>query len=367
MAGLYIHIPFCASRCAYCGFYSTTRADMQDSYIDAVCHELDMRQSSADSIDTIYLGGGTPSMLSAGNLDRLISYIYNRYRVSDTAEVTIECNPDDVCRAGFRLPPQVNRVSMGAQTFCDSRLRLIRRRHTADEVTRAVETLHRLNIGNISVDLMFGFPDETLADWESDIDHALALGAQHLSAYSLMYEEGTLLYRYLEQGKIKEISDELSLDMYNVLIDRLTAAGYEHYEISNFALPGFRSRHNSSYWHDTPYIGVGAAAHSYDGKTRSWNTASLDDYISSIEDGIRPCEYETIDAETHYNDLITTALRTREGLQLEHLSPEDRQFALDAAKPHIGRGLLAVDDDRLHLTRSGIYLSDSIMSDLMRI
>ena len=127
------------------------------------------------------------------------------------------------------------------------------------------------------------------------------------------------------------------------------------------------SRHNSSYWHDTPYIGVGAAAHSYDGKTRSWNTASLDDYISSIEDGIRPCEYETIDAETHYNDLITTALRTREGLQLEHLSPEDRQFALDAARPHIGRGLLAVDDDRLHLTRSGIYLSDSIMSDLMRI
>ena len=199
---------------------------MQDSYIDAVCHELDMRQASADSIDTIYLGGGTPSMLSAGNLNRLISYIYNRYRVSDDAEVTIECNPDDVCRAGFRLPPQINRVSMGAQTFSDSRLRLIRRRHTADEVTRAVETLHLLNIGNISVDLMFGFPDETLADWESDIDHALALGAQHLSAYSLMYEKGTLLYRYMEQGKIKEISDELSLDMYNVLIDRLTAAGY---------------------------------------------------------------------------------------------------------------------------------------------
>ena len=367
MTGLYIHIPFCASRCIYCGFYSTTHAEMQDRYIDAVCRELDMRLTDTDTIATIYLGGGTPSMLSADNLQRLISYIYNRCNVSPDAEVTIECNPDDVCRKDFFLPEQVNRVSMGAQTFCNSRLKFIHRRHNSSQVSQAVEKLRSMNISNISIDLMFGFPNETLADWAYDIEHALALQPEHLSAYSLMYEEGTLLYNMLKQGKIEELSDDLSLNMYNMLVHRLTAAGYEHYEISNFAKQGYRSKHNSSYWNNTYYIGIGAAAHSYNGKTRSWNTANLRNYIQAIETGVRPYEYETIDATTHYNDMITTTLRTCEGLPLTNLTTTDRQFVLNAARPHIDKGFLVIDGNHLHLTQKGLYLSDNIMSDLMQV
>lgn len=367
MTGLYIHIPFCASRCIYCGFYSTTHTEMQDRYIDTVCRELDMRLTETGTISTIYIGGGTPSMLSADNLQRLISYLYYRCNVSPDAEVTIECNPDDVCHKDFCLPAPVNRVSMGAQTFCNSRLKFIHRRHNAIQVTQAVEKLRNIGIGNISLDLMFGFPKETLTDWSYDIDQALALQPEHLSAYSLMYEEGTLLYKMRQQGKIKEISDELSLNMYDMLIDRLTAAGYEHYEISNFARHGYRSKHNSSYWNNTHYTGLGAAAHSYNGRTRSWNTASLDSYIKAIENNIRPYEYEDIDATTHYNDMVTTSLRTCEGLLLNSLDDADRQFILNSARPHIDKKLLSIDSNRLHLTRRGLYLSDSIMSDLMQV
>lgn len=367
MAGLYIHIPFCASRCIYCGFYSTVRNDLQHSYIDALCTEMDLRMDEAHTIDTIYLGGGTPSMLSAQHLDRLMEHIYKRYRVSHRAEVTIECNPDDVCRNDFWLPSQINRVSMGAQTFANHRLAWLHRRHTAAEVDDAVAWLRQHNIQNVSIDLMFGFPGETLADWQSDIRHALSLQVEHLSAYSLMYEEGTHLYHLLEQGKVKEISDDLSLKMYDTLVDTLTAHGYEHYEISNFARLGHRSRHNSSYWTDTPYIGLGAAAHSYNGTTRSWNCAHLEQYIEAIGRGELPSEHEDIDARTHYNDLVTTALRTSDGLNIEALNSDQQHFLLTTALPYIDRGLLALDGHRLHLTRQGIYLSDSIMADLMQV
>ncbi len=365
MTGLYIHIPFCASRCVYCGFYSTTHTDLQDRYVDALHREMLLRPLTKEAISTIYLGGGTPSMLSADNLSRLLIYINKVYPVADGAEVTIECNPDDVCRPDFALPPQVNRVSMGAQTFSDQRLRFLNRRHNATEVVKAVERLRHWGIHNISIDLMFGFPGETLEDWQDDISQALDLQVEHQSAYSLMYEEGTPLFRMLKQGRIQEISDELSLDMYNLLIDRLTEAGYEHYEISNFARPGFSSKHNSSYWHDVPYIGIGAAAHSYSGTERSWNCADLRAYLQAIEGGHRPCEVEQIDANTHYNDIVTTALRTREGINMRSLSDDQRKYLLQSASKYLDDGLLCHEQGRLHLTRQGIYLSDTIMSDLM--
>ena len=365
MTGLYIHIPFCASRCVYCGFYSTTRTELQDRYVDALCHEMQLRPLTKGAISTIYIGGGTPSMLSVANLNRLLIYINKVYPVADGAEVTIECNPDDVCHPGFILPPQINRVSMGAQTFSDQRLRFLNRRHNAAEVVKAVERLRQWGIRNISLDLMFGFPSETLADWQSDIGRTLDLQVEHLSAYSLMYEEGTPLFRMLKQGRVQEINDELSLDMYNLLVDRLTGAGYEHYEISNFARPGFRSKHNSSYWHDIPYIGLGAAAHSYSGTERSWNCADLQAYIQAIESGLRPCEVEQIDASTHYNDIITTALRTREGIDIGNLPCNQRKYLLQSASKYLNEGLLCYEQGRLHLTRQGIYLSDTIMSDLM--
>ena len=376
MAGLYVHIPFCASRCIYCGFYSTTLLDLRTRYVDALCREIDL-QDTHPQLETIYLGGGTPSQLSHDDLLRLFNYIYKVYPVATDAEVTMECNPDDI-RPGLLRDLPVNRVSMGAQTFYDDRLHLLHRRHSAAEVDGAVSILRADGIRNISIDLMFGFPNEKENDWQRDIDHALELEPEHISAYGLMYEEGTPLYRMREQGKVSEIDEELSIAMYETLIDRLTAADYEHYEISNFAklsaddharqgVSSYRSRHNSSYWHDIPYVGLGAAAHSYDGHSRHWAVADLRQYIRSIDAGQLPYTEEVIDESTHYDDLITTALRTREGLDLDRLTPAYRSYLLTQAQPYLDKGMLALTGRRLHLTRSGILLSNTIMSDLMHV
>ncbi len=370
-AGLYVHIPFCASRCVYCGFYSTTSLSLRQRYVDALCREMQMLPFKP-TISTIYLGGGTPSQLTHGELIQLFLYIYNVYDIAPDAEVTMECNPDDISEGMFRDLP-VNRVSMGAQTFSDERLRLLRRRHTAEEVDVAVETLRRDGIQNISLDLMFGFPDESLDDWKRDVDHAISLKPEHISAYGLMFEEGTPLYRMLEEGKVKEIDEDLSLTMYSALIDTLEAAGYEHYEISNFArrdgarTSKWRSKHNSSYWHDIPYIGLGAGAHSYYQMTRHWNPDNIIMYMDAIEHGRLPYEEEKIAGDTHYDDIITTALRTREGICLDRLDGDHRAFLLDNARSYVDSGLLAVDDGHLHLTREGINVSNRIMSDLMDV
>lgn len=365
MAGLYIHIPFCASRCIYCGFYSTLHSELQDKYVDALCREMELR-NERPSIGTIYLGGGTPSQLSHEYLDKLFAHIYNRYRVEADAEVTMECNPDDIRDNTFRNLP-VNRVSMGAQTFSDKRLKFLHRRHTAAEVDSAVTLLHQQGIHNISIDLMFGFPGETISDWQQDIRHVLQLQPQHISAYGLMYEEGTPLSRLLLQNKVEEIDEELSLAMYDTLIDHLVDEGYEHYEFSNFALPGFRSRHNASYWHNIPYIGLGAAAHSYNLKTRSWNIANVKQYIEAIGKGNLPSEEEDLDEQTKYNDLITTALRTKEGINLSTLQSSCREFLLRNAKPHLVREFLLLENNHIRFTRAGIKISNSIMADLMKV
>ena len=415
MLGLYIHIPFCASRCIYCGFYSTVpakkkdeRLSVEECYVNAICHEMELRaEKNSDmsggrtsGLSTIYLGGGTPSQLSFESLQKIfqtIDKVYhiglewdienNTYTTATPIEVTMECNPDDITEEFAQnlhsLP--INRISMGAQTFSDERLRFLHRRHTADEVETAVKRLRNANIGNISVDLMFGFPNETLEEWEDDIERLLALDIEHISAYSLMYEEGTPLYRLLQAGKVKDMDDELYRQMYDKLIDRLTEAGYEQYEISNFAKlkvqtskfkpqsskikdkSPFRSQHNSSYWHNVPYIGIGASAHSYGNGKRSWNIADTKAYITAIENDRLPCEEEIIDADTHYNDMIMTALRTCEGIELSMLSAEYRTYLMRLAKPLQEQGLLKEDNGWLYLTRDGIYVSDSVMSDLMKV
>lgn len=397
MAGLYIHIPFCKSRCIYCGFYSTTRLEQRQKYVDALCKEMILRSDhrsegvkelrSSDNteatinlstcqlanlptkINTIYLGGGTPSQLSIAQLEQLFIYINKVYSIGDDAEVTMECNPDDITddyvQAISRLP--INRVSMGVQTFDDNRLRFLRRRHSSENVYNAVERLRQAGINNISIDLMYGFPNQTVDEWRLDIEKAISLNVEHISAYSLMFEEGTPLFKMLESKKIKEADEEQSLEMFNSLIDTLTAAGYEHYEISNFAKPGFRSRHNSSYWQGIPYIGIGAAAHSYDIKTRQWNVSDIDEYIKSIDKGIIPMGYETIDDDTRYNDTITTALRTAEGVDMASLSTKHRDHCLASAKTYIAQGLLELKNNRLRITRKGIFVSDMIMSDLMLV
>jgi oxygen-independent coproporphyrinogen-3 oxidase len=395
VAGLYIHIPFCQSRCIYCGFYSTTAMALRQRYVDAVCREMQMRSISPtpsptrECIETIYFGGGTPSQLSPAQLRQLYLYIYKVYDVAPDAEVTIEVNPDDVTTAFAALLAElpVNRVSMGAQTFDDNRLNFLHRRHSAAQVPQAVRCLREADIRNISIDLMYGFPGETLDDWQRDVDAALALDVEHLSAYCLMVEEGTPLFEQMKgvtpsdspclggehdaaktspiQGSMEGSAEELERQMYEVLTDRLTAGGYEHYEISNFAKPGYRSRHNSSYWNDVPYIGLGAAAHSYDGKRRYWNVADIHQYMEAIERGERPCDGELLDGDTRYNDRITVALRTCEGLDLATLSERQRTFCLDAARRFLNDGLLRLDGQHLVLTRKGLFVSDMIMAELM--
>lgn len=372
MAGIYIHIPFCKSRCIYCGFYSTTLLDLRKKYINAVCREMELRRNYIrEPFSTIYLGGGTPSLLDEAELTKLFLYINNVYDVDRNAEITMECNPDDITpeftNMLSRLP--INRVSMGAQTFADSRLRLLHRRHSSDEVKHAVKLLREAGIKNISIDLMFGFPDESLSQWKEDISAAMALNVEHISAYSLMYEEDTPLWKMLDTGKVKEIDEELSLTMFKELVCQLTDAGYEHYEISNFARPGYRSRHNNSYWHQVPYIGLGAAAHSFDLNSRQWNVADLKLYIEEINNGIIPMEREELDNDTTFNDIITTALRTSDGIDLNametRLGKRYRNTLISAAGKHLEQGLLEIRHDRLRLTAEGIFISDMVMSDLM--
>ena len=385
MAGIYVHIPFCASRCIYCDFYSTTRLDLRQRYVDALCREMSLRSDYLkEQVHTIYIGGGTPSQLSPTQLRQLFSSLETCFAsvlpdITQLDEVTIECNPDDVtadyAQALASLP--VNRVSMGVQTFNDERLGFLRRRHCAQQAETAVRLLREAGIGNISIDLMYGFPDETIEEWHRDIDRALALNVEHISAYSLMYEEGTPLTRLLQQGRVKEVDEELSLQMYSTLVDRLTAAGFEHYEISNFAkqIPNsplsfynsHRSLHNSNYWNQTPYIGLGAAAHSYNVVSRQWNPADIDVYLQGIEAGHPVVEIEMLNDDMRYNDIVLTALRTIEGLDLSRLTPVQSSYCLQQARRFLSDGLLQQRDDHLILTRRGLFVSNMVMSELMKV
>ena len=368
MQGLYIHIPFCKSRCIYCGFFSTTMLDLRQQYVDALCQEMKMRCQGAENISTIYLGGGTPSQLTTDQLRQILhrAYIYNK--VEKDAEVTIEVNPDDVTErfANDLTQLSVNRISMGVQTFDDKRLRFLHRRHTAEQVTTAIDRLRAAGIKNISIDLMYGFPGETIADCEADIAKALSLQVEHISTYCLMIEEDTQLQQMLQQGNITETEEELERQMYETIINRLEDGGYEQYELSNFARPGFHSRHNSSYWDGTPYIGIGAAAHSYDIESRSWNIADIKQYIQGMANSQRIYEEERLDSDTRYNDAITVALRTSRGLDLQALSPKHRTYCLENAQRYLDDGLLErTQDNHLRLTRRGLFVSDMIMSNLI--
>lgn len=366
MSGIYVHVPFCQSRCIYCGFYSTTHMELRQRYVDALCREYHLRRDYIDlPPTTIYIGGGTPSVLTERQLEQLFEIL------GGAEEVTLECNPDDVTEEFAlllrRLP--VNRVSMGAQTFNDERLRFLHRRHTSEQVALAVERLRRAGIDNISIDLIYGFPGQTLEEWGTDADKALALNVEHLSAYALSYEEGTPLHRLMEQGCIQPIDDEQSRAMYYSLLDRTAAAGFVHYEISNFARPGRRSRHNSGYWNQTPYLGLGAAAHSFDGRSRQWNVADVVKYMEGVESGRLNYEGEVLDDNTRYNEQVMTALRTIDGLTLSLLSPTERSYCLSMAARYIDGGLLVHDKEkgRLRLTRDGLFVSDMVIADLMKV
>ncbi|MBR4042629.1 MAG: radical SAM family heme chaperone HemW [Bacteroidaceae bacterium] len=377
MPGIYIHVPFCESRCAYCDFYSTTLMRHRSAYVDMVCRELQLRlpELQGAPIETIYLGGGTPSTLTIEELSSILTSIQNfQFSIlnSQFTEATLEANPDDLTEEyvqGLRTLP-FNRVSIGIQSFHDRTLRLVGRRHTAQEAIEAVHRCQRMGLTNISIDLMYGLPGETLDDWAYSLDQAIALGVPHISAYHLTYEEGTRLWRMKEQGIVSPIDEEQSIRAFELLREKLLAAGYEHYEISNFALPGYHSRHNSSYWQGIPYIGIGPGAHSYDGTDRRWNLSSLTDYIATPEGEDVPHEVEHLTTEERYDERIITELRTARGIDLTSLLADfgDRYHThcLRCATPYINRGqLVRTDDNHLRLTPESIFISDAVMRDLL--
>ena len=375
MAGIYVHIPFCASRCSYCDFFSTLQlADAGERYVEAVIAEARQRcgELSGESVSTLYLGGGTPSQLPVALLQRLVEGLRDAVELSGVEEFTIEANPDDVTLDWCAVLPTlgVNRVSMGVQSFEDDILRFIGRRHTADQVLNAVSRLRSVGIDNISIDLIYGLPGQTVESWTSSVEQALELESQHISAYGLTYEPDTRLWRQRERGEIIEVTEEQSLLMYRILEDSLQSAGYEHYEISNFALPGYRSRHNSSYWDDTPYVGLGAAAHSYDGQVRRYNPHDLRLYIDRIMAGETAFEQEELTSREHYDERVMLGLRTSCGVDADRLRQDFGDTAwshfVREAERHIAAGNLCVKEgNRYVLTRDGIMLSDSIILDLL--
>lgn len=371
VAGIYIHVPFCQGRCIYCDFYSTTEGEEWKSrYVDALLAELHMRRDELPlaRVHSIYIGGGTPSQLPARALAAILNEVCRLFPVDSDAEVTVEANPDDVTPewlAALSHTP-VNRLSMGVQSFDDALLRLIRRRHTAQQAVCAVEQAARHGISNVSIDLIYGLPTQTMEQWQADVRQALALDVQHLSAYSLSYEEGTPLWRMLEQGRIEEADEELSLRMYEHLIDSTRAAGFTHYEISNFCRPGRHSQHNSAYWHGVPYLGFGPGAHSYDGmRTRRWNLSDLKGYVQAAG-SMPPRQSEVLTDDELYDETVMTRLRTSEGLSLDLLTAAYRTYCMAQAEPHLRAGRLEQAGSTIRLTRQGIFTSNDIISDLMR-
>ena len=357
MAGLYIHIPFCKKRCLYCDFFSTTQLERREEYVQAVLRELEQRKDEAgEPIRTIYIGGGTPSTLSI-ELTTAINQLITSYQ---PAEYTIEVNPGDVTKEylqGLRSLG-LNRLSMGVQSFQDELLQLIGRRHNARQAIEAVKIAQEAGFDNISIDLMYALPTQTMEQWSADIETALSLGIQHVSCYGLMYEEGTALTKMLEEGQIEAIDEDTENAMYDMLCDYLQQAGFVHYEVSNFALPGYEAKHNSAYWDHTPYIGIGAGAHSFIPPVRSWNPSDLNAYISGITAQNLQRENETLTEDDLYNERMMLGLRTNRGVAKSLIRKD--------ISAYIANGLLReTEDGHIVATRQGIHILNRIIEDLM--
>lgn len=374
MSMIYLHVPFCTSRCIYCDFYSTTQsATVRHEYVNAACAELANRTSYlADRhIQSIYFGGGTPSQLQIKEIAILLDSINKHYDIDTNAEITLEANPDDVtpdfahnlCNIGF------NRVSLGVQSFNDQILKMLNRRHDAATAQDAVHTLQQAGLDNISIDLIYGLPTQLLQDFSSDLQKAFSLPIKHLSTYALSIEQGTLLQRKIQSNELAETDEDTFIAEYEIMMQQAHAHGFEHYEISNFALPGFASRHNSGYWNNTPYLGIGPGAHSFNGTDeRQYNEPNLGKYISAA--GVPPHTIEHLTLSDQFDEQVFTSLRTRKGLSLKNLEKRFGKAWLEdlkrAAQKHISSGNLSLNNNTLCLTRKGIMTSNDIISDLMR-
>lgn len=370
MAGIYVHIPFCARRCIYCGFFSTTRETEAARYVNALCRELEQRHNYLQGapVTTLYFGGGTPSRLTPDQIGQVIDCIRAVFGLGNLIELTVECNPDDITPDYIAALSEsgVNRISMGVQTFNDDLLRFLGRRHTSKQAVDAVGICRQSGIQNISIDLMYGLPGQTPDIQRHDLRIATDLAVQHISSYCLSYEDDSPLDNLRKHNRITPADDETCATMYDQMCAHLHSSGFEHYEISNFCRPGFHSRHNSSYWDGTPYLGVGAGAHSYNGTTRQWNPDDLDAYMTGIEHGSPVYETEKLTPTDLYNEKLMLSLRTARGLDLQTLPAQDSLSVLQSAENLISKALLLYDNHHLRIPESQMFISDSIISTLFK-
>ena len=384
MAGIYVHIPFCKSRCRYCDFFSTTQLERREDYAHAIIAEFNDRlHLLTEPVRTIYFGGGTPSQMPVASLRMILERLVDgakRLQFSGRShgelqdasdhhhspdeigdiELTLEANPGDITPEKARAWREMgfNRLSIGIQSFDDDLLHLIGRRHTAQEALQAVATAQAAGFDNISIDLMYALPSQTMEQWQKDVQLALHLGIQHISTYGLIYEEGTALTKLLMDNRLQSVDEELEMRMYDYLVGQLTANGFLHYEVSNFALPRRHSRHNSSYWNDTPYLGLGAAAHSYDGLHRQWNIADLDGYIrQALAHQLSP-EIEHLTDEDRHTERVMLGLRTSQGVAKADID-------MHKAKPYLEQGLLEDKGERVAATTEGFHILNRIIEDLL--
>lgn len=368
--GLYLHIPFCKSKCVYCGFYSTVNRKDVEKYLTTLEAEMVLRkdETAGGTIRTVYFGGGTPSLLQPTQLQRILDSVHRHYSIDPNAEITIEANPEqltaDYCRNLKQLG--FNRISIGIQSFHDEILQFLGRKHTAKEAMQAVENAHNAGFDNISIDLIYGVNERDNSLWQKELDTAFALPIKHFSAYALTVEENSLLYRRIHQHKTVEPDEDLASIQYGILSEAVGNSPFAQYEISNFAVKGWESRHNSAYWQRIPYLGIGASAHSFDGAHRSWNAPALSGYFSQIEQRKTCHERETLTDIDKYNEFVLLRLRTASGIDLQEMSRlfgaaqvESllRYFASQVPDEHY-----AHTPDRLRLTAQGLWFADGIAS-----
>ncbi len=382
MAGIYIHIPFCKSRCKYCDFFSTTMLDRRTEYVEALLQEIELRKEeiSREPIQTIYFGGGTPSLLEVKDIDTILKQLSIINCQLSIQEITLEANPQDLTLEKLRAYREIgiNRLSIGIQSFHDKHLQLLGRRHNAAEAIQAVQWAQAAGFENISIDLIYGIPTQTMEEWQADIQQALALDVPHISTYNLIFEEGTRLTQMLLDGQINTADEDLENEMYETIVNTLNESGYTHYEVSNFCENNSYSHHNSAYWNNTPYIGLGAGAHSYglldkgqrtmdNGSIseRAWNISDLEAYISNIQKGVLPQESEFLTAKDCYNEKVMLSLRTIWGLDLRDLTNEERTYCLQQAKRYINMNLLQLNDNRITASLKGSEILNQIIQDLM--
>ena len=376
MSGIYIHIPFCKQACHYCDFHFSTNLKKKDEMVLALAKEIELRKNEFkdEIVETIYFGGGTPSILQIADLRFLIDEVYKNYKVVENPEITVEANPDDLTETRIieLSKNKVNRLSIGIQSFFEDDLKMMNRAHNVEEAKKCLEIATQY-FDNISIDLIYGIPEMSNEKWLQNIETALSFGVPHISSYALTVEPKTALHSFIQKGIIPQPDDEVAQEHFHILVDRLSENGFIHYELSNFGKENYFSKNNSSYWLGKKYIGIGPSAHSYDGKNRGWNVSNNSLYIKSIQENKLPIEIETLTKTDCYNEYVMTGLRTIWGVSLERIEQEFGKsyldYLLNQSKKHIEQSLLefvksSEVETVLKTTKKGKFLSDGIASDL---